>query len=97
MKAKFYSKIGITENRAMDIARLDDSVKAMNLTTTWPIYISINNTPTFFLTLKNDVKVQKYVFINQETGEEPIIEDSLLMAYTEYKAYNTISKNRNKS
>lgn len=84
MKAKFYSKIGITENRAMDIARLDDSVKAMNLTATWPIYISINNTPTFFLTLKNDVKVQKYVFINQETGEEPIIEDSLLMAYTEY-------------
>ena len=68
----------------MTIARTDDSVKAMNLNSTWPLFITINNTPSYYLTLKNDVKIQKYVFMDQLTGENLVIADTIEDAKKEY-------------
>lgn len=86
MKTKYYKQVGITEGRGQDIAVNDADVKAMRLSSTWPVFITVNNVPTFFLTLKNDVKVQKYVFIDQKTGENLVIEDSFQDAYSSYCA-----------
>ena len=83
-RAKLYVHAGITEGRAMTIARTDDSVKAMNLNSTWPLFITINNTPSYYLTLKNDVKIQKYVFMDQLTGENLVIADTIEDAKKEY-------------
>lgn len=81
---KLYYHDGITEGRAMNISMLDDSVKAMNLSATWPVFITINGTPTYYLTLKNEIKTQKYIFLNQADGEKMVIADSLEEAYKEY-------------
>lgn len=86
MKTKYYKQVGITEDRARTIAVSDADVKAMNLSSTWPVFITINNVPTFFLTLKNNVKVQKYVFIDQKSGENLVIEDSFQDAYSSYSS-----------
>lgn len=83
-EAKLYKSTGITEGRAMSIAELDDSVKAMHLTATWPCFISVKSMPTYYLTLKNSVKTQKYVFMDQASGEKLAIGDSLEEAYQQY-------------
>lgn len=83
-EAKLYYQNGITEDRAMSIASLDDTVKAMKLDATWPIFITIDNTPSYFLTLKNEVKVQKYVFMDEVDGSNLIIGDSLQEAKEAY-------------
>jgi len=81
---KLYYHDGITEGRAMNISMLDDSVKAMNLSATWPVFITINGTPTYYLTLKNEIKTQKYIFLDQADGEKMVIGDSMEEAYKKY-------------
>ncbi len=79
---------GLTEMRARQIAEQEDSVKAQKFTSTWPILISIKGIPTYFLTLKNSVTVQKYCFIDVKTGGKISIADSLDKALNEYLRIN---------
>lgn len=79
---------GLTEMRARQIAEQEDSVKAQKFTSTWPILISIKGIPTYFLTLKNSVTVQKYCFIDVKTGGKISIADTLDKALNEYLRIN---------
>ena len=59
---------GITEYRAMEIARSHQSVKAQNLNATEPLLVNIEGQPTYFLTLKNSVQRQWYVLVRVSDG-----------------------------
>lgn len=75
---------GLTEMRAREIAMQEDSVKAQKFDATWPILISYRGVPTYFLTLKNSVTVQKYCFIDVKTGLNVAIESSIESARFAY-------------
>lgn len=80
-----YNNQGITEMRARDIAQLDERVKAQALEATWPILITYQDIPTYFLVLKNDVQTQKYVFINVTDGSLVAMGDSINEAKANYE------------
>lgn len=67
-EARMYRIQGITEYRAMEIARNHQSVKAQNLNATEPLLINIEGQPTYFLTLKNSVQRQWYVLVRVSDG-----------------------------
>lgn len=67
-EAKMYQIQGITEYRAMEIARSHQSVKAQNLNATAPLLVNIEGQPTYFLTLKNSVQRQWYVLVRVSDG-----------------------------
>lgn len=81
-----YQAPGITEMRAREIAEKDERVKAQALDSTWPILISYHDVPTYFLVLKNDVQIQKIVFINVENGELVAMEDTFQKAEMSYES-----------
>lgn len=83
-EAKKYLIPGITEMRAMEIAKQDERVKAQQLEATWPILINYKGVPTYFLVLKNDVQAQKIVFINVYDGALVAMGDSIDGAKEEY-------------
>ena len=84
-EAKRYIAPGITEMRAREIAMYDERVKAQQLEATWPILITYNNVPTYFVVLKNDVQAQKTVLINVNTGSYVAMEENLTKAITSYE------------
>lgn len=84
-EAKRYSAPGITEMRAREIAMYDERVKAQALTATWPILISYQNVPTYFVVLKNDVQAQKVVLINADNGSYVAIEDNIQSAIISFE------------
>jgi hypothetical protein len=67
-EARMYRIQGITEYRAMEIARNHQSVKAQNLNATEPLLVNIEGQPTYFLTLKNSVQRQWYVLVRVSDG-----------------------------
>ncbi len=67
-ETKMYRIQGITEYRAMEIARSHQSVKAQNLNATDPLLVNIEGQPTYFLTLKNNVQRQWYVLVRVSDG-----------------------------
>lgn len=79
-----YTTPGITEMRARDIAMMDERVKAQALDATWPILITYQNTPTYFLVLKNDVQAQKIVLVNVSDGTLVAMGNTLKEAQEEY-------------
>ena len=83
--AKTYFIPGITEMRAREIAMQHEEVKAQKLEATWPILIDYNEVPTYFMVLKNDVQVMRYVFVNVENGLKIVLEASLDEAKKEYE------------
>lgn len=80
-----YIAPGITEMRAREIAEKDERVKAQILDATWPILISYHDVPTYFMVLKNDVQIQKIVFINVENGELVAMEENFSDAEMSYE------------
>lgn len=83
-EAKKYLIPGITEMRAMEIAKQDERVKAQQFEATWPILINYKGVPTYFLVLKNDVQAQKIVFINVHDGALVAMGNSIDEAKEEY-------------
>lgn len=67
-EAKMYRIQGVTEYRAMEIARSHQSVKAQNLNATEPLLVNIEGQPTYFMTLKNNVQRQWYVLVRVSDG-----------------------------
>ncbi|KAF0091774.1 MAG: hypothetical protein FD141_1563 [Fusobacteria bacterium] len=67
-ETKMYRIQGITEYRAMEIARSHQSVKAQNLNATEPLLVNIEGQPTYFMTLKNNVQRQWYVLVRVSDG-----------------------------
>lgn len=67
-ESRMYRIQGITEYRAMEIARSHQSVKAQNLNATEPLLVNIEGQPTYFLTLKNSVQRQWYVLVRVSDG-----------------------------
>ncbi|MBQ8235997.1 MAG: hypothetical protein IJZ37_04850 [Clostridia bacterium] len=85
-----YTMSGITEYRAKSIAEGDQKVKAQALTATDPILINIENTPTYFLTLKNGYQRLWYCLVRVSDGTVVLSED-LKSAKTEYLSIVTES------
>ena len=79
-----YSATGATEDRARQIAMMDERVKAQQLDATWPILISYNGVQTYFICLKNDVQVQKFVYLNVYDGTMVAIGNTIEEAQSEY-------------
>ena len=79
----YFRMQGVTEARAMDIARNHQTVKAQNLTPTDPLLINIEGVPTYFLTLKNGYQRQWYVLVRVSDGTLAMNMD-LKAAKTEY-------------
>ena len=73
--------------RAREIAMQHEEVKAQKLEATWPILIDYNEVPTYFMVLKNDVQVMRYVFVNVENGLKIVLEASLDEAKKNMKNY----------
>lgn len=91
-EAKKYLIPGITEMRAREIAMQHEDVKAQKLEATWPILIDYQGVPTYFMVLKNDVQVMRYVFVDVESGVNIVLETSLEKAKIEYeKTLNHVS------
>lgn len=67
-ETKMYRIQGVTEYRAMEIARSHQSVKAQNLNATEPLLVNIEGQPTYFMTLKNNVQRQWYVLVRVSDG-----------------------------
>lgn len=85
-EAKRYIAPGITEMRAREIAMYDERVKAQQLEATWPILITYNDVPTYFVVLKNDVQPQRTVLINVNTGSYVAMEENLTKAIASYES-----------
>lgn len=85
-EAKRYIAPGITEMRAREIAMYDERVKAQQLEATWPILITYNDVPTYFVVLKNDVQAQRTVLINVNTGSYVAMEENLTKAIASYES-----------
>lgn len=84
--AKKYYIDGITEMRCRSIAMLDESVKAQELEATWPILISYNKIPTYFVVLKNEVQYQKLCLINVSDGSSVAMENTMAGAINKYQS-----------
>ena len=84
-EAKKYFIPGITEMRAREIAMQHEDVKAQKLEATWPILIDYQGVPTYFMVLKNDVQVMRYVFIDVESGTKMVLKNSLEEAKIAYE------------
>lgn len=82
-ESKMYRIQGITEYRAMEIARSHQSVKAQNLNATEPLLVNIEGQPTYFLTLKNSVQRQWYVLVRVSDGAI-VLNQNLRNAKSEY-------------
>lgn len=77
---------GITEMRCRSIAMLDESVKAQQLDSTWPILVSYNKVPTYFVVLKNEVQYQKLCLINVSDGSIVAMDNTLSAVTSKYQA-----------
>ena len=75
---------GITEMRAMEIAESDERVRAQMLTATWPILTDVGGQPAFFLFLKNEVQLQRFVYIDLATGNRVAMGQTIEAARFEF-------------
>lgn len=90
-EAKMYRIQGITEYRAMEIARSHQSVKAQNLNATEPLLVNIEGQPTYFMTLKNNVQRQWYVLVRVSDGAI-VLNQNLRTCKSEYISLLTSQK-----
>lgn len=83
-EARRYEMTGITEMRAMEIARSDERVRAQNLEATWPIAVELGGESAYYLFLKNAVQRQRFVYIDLATGQKVAMGDTMETAKSQF-------------
>jgi len=82
-ETKYYPIAGASESAAMKSAK--GKVQNLGYTPTFPILINVEDTPTYFLSLKDDnALVKKYAFVSVENYALVGVGDTIKSARTDY-------------
>ena len=82
-ETKLYNFPGATEGAAMN--KTLTLLPQNNISTSFPIPINVNDTPTYFIAIKGeDNRILRYVFMNVKELEVYAIEETKAKAYTDY-------------